>query len=162
MTDKIYILLGSNLGRREQNLKTARLKLQQQKNISVNRVSSVYETEPIDLQDNGNAFLNQVAEISFEGFPEELLTTLETIELEMGRKDKGTYHSRIIDLDILFFNDRIIDSKTLKIPHKEILNRPFAMIPLLELESGLVHPKEKMPVSHFLNKKNISDVKLYN
>ena len=162
MTDKIYILLGSNLGHRKQNLKTAILKLQQQACICINKISSVYETEPIDLRDDGKAFLNQVVEISFDGFPENLLTTLEVIELEMGRKDKGNYHSRIIDLDILFFNDRIVDSKTLKIPHKEILNRPFAIIPLLELESDLVHPKEKTLLSHFLNNKNRNDVKLYN
>lgn len=162
MTDKIYILLGSNLGNRKQNLETAIFKLQQRVDICINRVSSVYETEPIDLQDNGNSFLNQVIEISFDGFPENLLTTLEIIEFEMGRKNKGNYQSRIIDLDILFFNDRIVNSKTLKIPHKEILNRPFAMIPLLELESDLVHPEEKILVSHFLNKKNRNDVKLYN
>ena len=83
MTDKIYILLGSNLGHRKQNLKTAILKLQRQACICINKISSVYETEPIDLRDNGKAFLNQVVEISFDGFPENLLTTLEVIELEM-------------------------------------------------------------------------------
>ena len=91
MTDKIYILLGSNLGNRKQNLETAIFKLQQRVDICINRVSSVYETEPIDLQDNGNSFLNQVIEISFDGFPENLLTTLEIIEFEMGRRNKGNY-----------------------------------------------------------------------
>lgn len=107
---------------------------------SIVRASSIYETEPWGFISE-NSFLNQVIEISTDENPEQLLDNILKLEKELGRERHGSgYSSRTIDIDILFYNDRIIRKKNLTIPHPRIQERMFTLAPLKELDEDMVHP----------------------
>ena len=144
----VYILTGSNLGHRLTNLLTAKEKLVEQIGKIV-ASSSVYETEPWGKNDQPD-FYNQVLILKTEFSPEETMKKILNIEEQMGRIRTTKNASRIIDIDILFFNDDIIDTQNLTIPHPEITNRRFVLIPLNELSPGLVHPLLKKDISELL------------
>ncbi len=114
------------------------------------KASSLYESEP--LGDAKTWFLNAVIELEIECSAEELLKRLKAIEQAMGRKRvKGKrWGSRIIDLDILFFDNEIINKRNLKIPHKEIPKRRFVLVPLCELVPQMVHPALNVTLSELL------------
>ena len=135
----ILLLLGSNLGNRQLVLHEARINIS--KNIGeIVRKSSVYETAPWGFNVS-ELFLNQVVEIKTPLQPDVLLTRLLEIETSMGRlRNRKTYQSRIIDLDILFYNDLVISEPDLVLPHPRLHLRRFTLIPLNELASELVHP----------------------
>lgn len=125
---KAYIGLGSNLGDRQMYIDKAVEML----GPCVKRISSIYETEPVGIKD-GDKFLNAVAEIETDMEPMDLLEFLEDIEKKLGRKEKGCYKSRTIDLDILLYGDKTIDNPRLKIPHPGLKDREFVGQPLAEL-----------------------------
>jgi 7,8-dihydro-6-hydroxymethylpterin-pyrophosphokinase len=79
----------------------------------------------------------------------------------MGRTDKGQKKARTIDMDILLFGDEIIDSERLTIPHKELTNRPFALIPLVQISPKIIHPVSKKPLSEYLTKDDYNKLILY-
>ena len=161
MAETVYILLGSNMGDREKNLNNALAKLEVLEGLELLATSSVYISDAHDMPENSTNFLNQVVKGDYKFTPRELLNTLELIEKKLGRTGKGKKEPRTIDLDILFFGDQVVVTDNLTIPHPEILNRPFVMVPLLEIDPGIIHPVTKKPVAEFLNKKDLNKVILY-
>ena len=133
----VYFGLGSNLGDRQGNLVEAIQGLRPR--VHVERLSSVYETEPAYVTDQPR-FLNMVVKGSTELEPHELLTFLKGIERRMGRRETARYGPRLIDLDILFYDDRVINSDGLRIPHTLIPERGFVLVPLNEISPDVVHP----------------------
>lgn len=150
MPHRAFIGIGSNLGDRKANFLEATDRIRKLPNTRIVKQSSLYESEP--LGDAKTWFVNAVVELETECSADELLKRLKAIETAMGRKRvRGKrWGSRIIDLDILFFNNEIIDKRSLKVPHPEIQNRRFVLAPLSELAPQLVHPKLSATVSELL------------
>nr|AGQ20024.1 7,8-dihydro-6-hydroxymethylpterin-pyrophosphokin ase [Candidatus Actinomarina minuta] len=126
----IYLSLGSNIGNRENNLKLALKELSEI--LRINKISSLYETEPLLYQKQDN-FLNIVVEVSYFDEAESLLKNIKAIEKKMGREATLRFGPRIIDIDIIFFNGQEINDEILTIPHKEWKNRLFVIAPLYEV-----------------------------
>jgi 2-amino-4-hydroxy-6-hydroxymethyldihydropteridine diphosphokinase len=146
----VFIGIGSNLGERRSNCREARQRISQLPKTRVVKESSLYESEP-----HGNAktwFANSVVEVETEMTSAELLKKLLAIEEEMGRKRvKGKkWGSRIIDLDILFFDNEIVAKRNLKIPHPRIAERRFVLLPISELAPQFIHPSLNLSVSELL------------
>lgn len=146
--NKAYLLLGGNVGDRLFYLENATNKIQTHCGI-VSRKSAIYETAPWGKTDQA-VFLNQALELQ-TAFPalELLLQTL-SIEEEMGRKRVEKFGPRIIDIDILLFNEDIINSLALTLPHKELQNRRFVLQPLAEIAASMVHPVLKKSIRQLL------------
>ena len=161
MSETVYILLGSNAGDREKNLTSALNKLETLEGFELVATSPVYITEPVEMAEDSPNFLNQVIKGDYKYSPRELLNALELIEKNLGRTGKGKKEPRPIDLDILFFGEQVIATDNLKVPHPEILNRPFAMVPLLDIEPQLIHPVTKEPVADFLDENERKKIILY-
>lgn len=134
----VVILLGTNLGNRLLNLKKADLEISQRIGLVLMR-SMIYQTKPWGNTEQDD-FLNQVLVIDSSKKANEILAALLEIELEMGRKRTKQWEPRIIDLDILYFGDEIIETKDLKIPHPFIQERRFTLIPLAEILPAMIHP----------------------
>jgi len=134
----VYLCLGSNLGEREENLCQALTLLSLKVNLE--EVSSVYETEPVGYKEQP-LFLNLVCRIITDLPPEELLHLAKDVETSMGRVPSFLNAPRIIDIDILFYDNKIMETQNLTIPHPRLKDRAFALIPLAEIAPDLVHPK---------------------
>jgi 2-amino-4-hydroxy-6-hydroxymethyldihydropteridine diphosphokinase len=136
----VYLLLGSNMADRSVLLKQACKELSS-KIGPITRESSVYESEPWGFQAD-QPFLNQVVRMETDYNPSDLLDEIMKIELKLGRERDGSqrYTSRLIDIDILFFNDEIIFEDNLIIPHPGIPERMFTLLPLSELDGAFIHP----------------------
>ena len=154
----VYIALGTNLGNRKKNLSDALAALS--KELTLVKQSSIYETEPWGYL-NQPRFLNMVAETDTSLLPQALLSYLKDIETQMGRQETFKNGPRIIDLDILFYGDRIINTKELVIPHPRIQERGFVLVPLNEIAKGFIHPVLKLTVQEMLSHIDHNDVKLY-
>jgi len=137
MKNGVYLLLGSNLGEREKNLSDARDSIQHIGSLLA--VSSIYQTEAWGQREQPD-FLNQVVQIDFKKSPRELLLNILTIETNMGRVRTEKWGPRIIDIDILFLDDLIINEPDLIIPHPQLHLRRFTLLPLAELVPDLIHP----------------------
>ena len=139
-----YLGLGSNLGEREENLCQA-LTLLSLKKVNLEEVSSIYETEPVPISNRDKEqplFLNLVCRITTNLPPEELLHLAKEIEDRMGRVPSKQINSpRPIDIDILFYDHKIMETQNLTIPHPRLPDRAFVLIPLAEIAPDLVHPK---------------------
>jgi 2-amino-4-hydroxy-6-hydroxymethyldihydropteridine diphosphokinase len=133
-----YLLIGGNMGDREKNLQEAK-ELISHSCGEILKTSSTYETEAWG-NTNQPAFLNQAIELSTLLNARQLIRRLLKTEKMMGRVRKEKFGPRTIDIDILFFNDEIINLRFLKIPHPEIQNRRFALVPLTEINPSLLHP----------------------
>jgi 2-amino-4-hydroxy-6-hydroxymethyldihydropteridine diphosphokinase len=134
-----YIGIGSNLGNREGNLSIAVTRIGETAG-NILSASSVYETEPWGFRSD-NKFLNMVLTIDSDLVPRALLQTLLKIEESMGRLRKSAdYSSRIIDLDILFYDALIIKEDKLIIPHPHIQDRKFVLVPMAEIAPYFIHP----------------------
>jgi 2-amino-4-hydroxy-6-hydroxymethyldihydropteridine diphosphokinase len=143
----VYIALGSNVGNRLANLKNAVSNLPPQMNVR--KKSPVYETPPWGFKDQP-PFLNQVvmAETYMEAEP--LLGHLKRLETALGREPGFPNGPRLIDMDILFYDDLIIDSPPLVIPHPRLHQRAFVLVPLNDIAPDLIHPVLDKPVSELL------------
>ena len=128
--NKIILALGSNIGDKKSNLETAINQIN--KFSTIKKISSIYESDPILLKEQDN-FFNLVLEIDYKKSAIELLESTKDIERRMGRKKTVKYGPRIIDIDIVFFNNKIVNSKDLVIPHYDWSNRVFVVKPLSEL-----------------------------
>ncbi|MFY0686866.1 MAG: 2-amino-4-hydroxy-6-hydroxymethyldihydropteridine diphosphokinase [Cyclobacteriaceae bacterium] len=145
----IYILVGGNQGNRLSYLQRS-VECLKEKGIMINRCSSVYESEPWGKSDQP-WFLNAVLEVTFEGSPEDLLDICLESEHDMGRIRTEKWGQRIIDIDILFYHDKIVTSEKLMLPHPRIQERKFTLIPLAELASSLQHPISNLSIEHLLS-----------
>jgi len=145
-----FIGLGSNLGDRLRWLQHAVINLQETAGIEVSRVSSVYETEPIGPVTQG-WFFNAVVEINTSLDPMALLTRTQNIEQALERVRRSRWGPRTIDLDILLYDGLEVRTATLEIPHPEVCNRAFVMIPLLELVPDITLP-DGTRISRCLNR----------
>jgi 2-amino-4-hydroxy-6-hydroxymethyldihydropteridine diphosphokinase len=150
MPHRVHIGIGSNLGDRRANTVEAVEKVSQLPGTRVVRASSLYESEP--LGDAKTWFVNSVIELDSDLAPDALLKKLQAIEQAMGRKRvKGKrWGSRIIDLDILLFDQDVIDKRNLKIPHPELHKRRFVLLPLAELAPQVIHPQLGQSISTLL------------
>ena len=133
-----YVALGSNLGDKEANLRKA-LELLEERGVEVVKTSSFICTEPYGVTDQPQ-FLNGVCEVRTSLVPLALLHTLLEIEQEMGRVRLRHWGERNIDLDLLLYEDVVIDTPELKLPHPDMQNRDFVLLPLAEIAPELVHP----------------------
>lgn len=133
-----YIALGSNLGDKEKNLRRALLLLTQQ-GVEVVRVSSFISTEPYGVTDQPQ-FLNAVACVRTSLAPLALLDVLLATELAMGRVRLRHWGERNIDLDLLLYEDVVLDTPRLRLPHPDMQNRDFVLLPLAEIAPELKHP----------------------
>ena len=133
-----YIALGSNLGDKEENLRRA-LELLEEHGVEVVKVSTFICTEPYGVTDQPQ-FLNAVCQVRTSLEPLALLHTLLGIEQEMGRVRLRHWGERNIDLDLLLYEDVIMDTPELKLPHPDMQNRDFVLLPLAEIASEFIHP----------------------
>ena len=133
----VYLGLGSNLGNRQDNLDRALDFLSQRLRIA--KVSSVYDTEPVG-NTNQPRFLNLVCQVSTGLEPMALLTLVKGIERKLGRLPQTSNAPRPIDIDILFYDDQVIETPELVIPHPRLTERAFVLIPMAEIAPDLVHP----------------------
>lgn len=143
-----YILTGGNLGNREENLRRARVAIEE-KCGSISQVSALYETEAWGLKDQG-PFLNQALELRTGLGAKDLLEELLSIELSLGRVRDVKYGPRLIDIDIIFFNHEVIEVPGLIVPHPQLHLRRFALEALAEIAPAYMHPVFNKPVSQLL------------
>ncbi len=157
-----YISIGSNLGNRIINCKIAMRKLQHFATIV--QASSFYETEPWGYEDNQD-YINAVLKLETLLSAENLLSELHNIEIVMGRKPKHknvTYESRVIDLDILFFDDLIINQDKLIIPHPKLYNRQYVLRPFLDIDPNFICPATNKTIKDIISKcQDTSSICLY-
>ena len=157
----VYLSLGSNLGDRVKNLKEAIKRMEESGKVSIKKISSVYETEPVGYE-NQPRFLNLVLQTQTSLDPHPLLEQLLSIEEQMGRKREGKWGPRNIDIDILFYDDLMVNSVELTIPHPRMHERRFILVPLAQIAPKLLHPFLKKNVTELLEScEDNSEVKLF-
>jgi 2-amino-4-hydroxy-6-hydroxymethyldihydropteridine diphosphokinase len=134
----VYIALGSNVGDREHNLRDA-LRLLAEAGIRILKISSIYETEPVDYLEQA-WFCNAALEAQTDLPAVDLLQRLRAIESAMGSKKAFTKGPRLIDLDILLYGSNTMATPELQVPHPRMLERRFVLVPLAEIAPHLRHP----------------------
>ena len=134
----VYISIGSNLGNRQKNCLKA-IEILKESGQKVGRQSSMHETKPWGIEEQPE-FINMAVELETELQPIELLDLLKNIEIEMGREKTVKWGPRLIDLDILLYDNKIIDEDSLKIPHPLMHERLFVLEPLSEIAGEVIHP----------------------
>jgi 2-amino-4-hydroxy-6-hydroxymethyldihydropteridine diphosphokinase len=154
----VYLALGSNMGNRLANLKAAAANLTPQ--MAVKNRSSVYETPPWGFTAQPE-FLNQVIMAETYLKPQALLSHLKRLETALGREPSFQNGPRLIDIDILFFDDLVVDTPPLVIPHPRMHERAFVLVPLAEIAPDLVHPVLNKPIHKLLDEVDRSDIKLF-
>lgn len=145
---RVYLSLGSNLGDRVNNIRRA-LRMLPARGVKVYQVSSFYETEPVDYR-RQPWFVNCVAEVGTELMPLRLLKTLQSVERALGRHRAIPKGPRPIDIDILLYENTVVRSRVLTIPHARLADRRFVLIPLLEFAANARHPVTRRAVSAML------------
>jgi 2-amino-4-hydroxy-6-hydroxymethyldihydropteridine diphosphokinase len=144
----VYLGLGSNVGDRERMLQDA-LDLLHRRDLTITRVSSVYETEPMEIREQ-RWFLNLVAEARTELFPQQLLARVGKIEHELGRRRQLPKGPRTIDIDILLYGSSVMRTPKLTIPHVRLPERRFVLEPLAELAPDLRDPVSRRSIRELL------------
>jgi 2-amino-4-hydroxy-6-hydroxymethyldihydropteridine diphosphokinase len=152
----VYLALGSNLGNREENLKQAISSLSPQ--MTVKEKSHVYETPPWGYEDQPR-FLNQVLKAQTYLQPEQLLKHIKRLELALGRK--GTFRNgpREIDIDLLMYDDLVLNTPILALPHPHMHERGFVLLPMMDIAPDLVHPLTRKSVREMLIACNLGGIK---
>jgi 2-amino-4-hydroxy-6-hydroxymethyldihydropteridine diphosphokinase len=147
----IFLSLGTNLGDRAANLRSAISALAPA--MRVVRESSIYETAPWGFEDQ-SYFLNMVVEAETDLAPLDLLKYLKTLETELGRTPTFRYGPRLIDLDILFYDELILQKPELTIPHPRLHERAFVLVPLADLAPNFIHPVLQKTIQQLLDNIN--------
>ena len=145
---RVYLGLGSNIGGKEANVSRALKLLPDQ--VTVTEVSSIYESEPVGFKDQP-WFVNAVCSAYTDLSAPQLLDYVKNIEGQMGRMMSFKDGPRVIDIDILFYGDQVIDTPDLTIPHPRIAERAFVLLPLSELNPLLFHPSKARTVAQLLS-----------
>jgi len=140
----VYLSIGSNIGHRKAHLSRA-IEIIADRIGSIVQKSRVYETAAWGLEDQP-VFYNQVVQIESKNNPSEILSSINKIEEEIGRVRHSKWASRKIDIDILFYDDIIVESKELTIPHPHLQDRNFVLVPFLEINPEYQHPKLKQSI----------------
>jgi GTP cyclohydrolase-4 len=133
----VYLCLGSNLGDMKKNLMQALESLSEQ--VRIEKISSLYQTEPVGYKEQPD-FLNAVCRCSTELRPSQLLEFVKKIEAAMGRVSSFKDAPRPIDIDILLYDNEIVESPALTIPHPRLAERAFVLVPFVEIEPDVPHP----------------------
>lgn len=158
MAHVVYLGLGSNLGDRFLNLKAAQTALAP--HLRILAASPVYETAPWGYVDQPS-FLNQVLHLETDLAPIALLATLKQAEVGLGRKASFRYGPRLIDIDILFYDDLVMASPDLVIPHPRLAERAFVLVPLADLAPEFPHPILGKTICELLSSVDASQVHLF-
>ncbi len=145
-----FIGIGSNIGDRLLNCREAIHSLRAESSIEIIKISSLYETAPVGFLNQG-PFFNAVLAIGTTLSPEQLMRCCQAIESQLGKKIEIPKGPRTIDLDLLFYGKQIITSADLTLPHPEISNRHFVLIPLFEIAPDLVHPSFLLTIDTLLS-----------
>ncbi len=152
---EVYISLGSNVGDRVDNCRKAISAVNSCEDCVVEAQSSLYETEPVDME-GADWFVNGVVSVETSLEPETFLVTLQAIERAMGRSpEHARFSPRTLDLDLLFFDERIVRTKDLQLPHPRLHERRFVLRPLCDIAPELVHPILRKTVRSLLT--NLED-----
>jgi len=128
----VYLSIGTNIGERYENLQQAVALLREKENVEVVRVSSVYETAAVGYTDQAD-FLNIAVHLKTDASSTEMLKICQSIEQELGRVREFRWGPRIIDLDILLYNQETIETESLLVPHPRMYERAFVLVPLVEI-----------------------------
>ena len=144
----VYLQLGSNIGDRDQQLESAIFEIKEKVGDIV-KTSKVYESSPWRVDGQSN-YLNQVIEVKTEIDAENVLNIVLEIENNLGRKRIEKWGERLIDIDIIFYNNEIIETVNLCVPHKHMHERKFVLTPLNEIASDYLHPKYNKKVADLL------------
>jgi 2-amino-4-hydroxy-6-hydroxymethyldihydropteridine diphosphokinase len=152
----VYLALGSNLGNREDNLKEAISALPPQ--MDVKAKSHVYETPPWGYEDQPR-FLNQVVKAQTYLQPEPLLKHIKRLEVALGRKATFRNGPRVIDIDILLYDDLVLNTPILTLPHPHMHERGFVLLPMMDIDPDLIHPLTRKSVREMLISCNLGGIK---
>ena len=158
MKHTVYIALGTNLGDRLVNLQAAIKAISPE--LQVLAESHVYETPPWGYEDQP-AFLNMVIKAETKLDPESLLNYLKQLEIELGREQNFRWGPRLIDLDILFYDDLTLDSPPLVIPHPRLHERAFVLVPLADIAPDFIHPVLDQSVRELLAQVNTEGIERF-
>lgn len=148
--NSLYVGIGSNIGDRENYIKTALERIEEYPDINVADVSSIYETEPVGVTEQA-AFLNMVALLKTDMNAFQVLEILQGIEQSLGRERDIRWGPRTIDLDILLYNNENIVAEGLVIPHPRLIQRGFVVIPLHELNPEAIIPTTNKPIESYID-----------
>ena len=154
----VYLSLGSNLADRKSNLEAVHSALPPE--VVVRKSSSLYETEPWGYADQPD-FLNQILLAETQLSARELLSYIKDLEIQIGREPSFRFGPRLVDIDIIFYGEQIIQEPDLKIPHPRFSERAFVLVPLAEISPDLVVPGTERTVLDLLNDLNISGIYPY-
>lgn len=158
--NEVYISLGSNMGDKEEALRHAVALLNDHEAIHVLAVSSIYDTDPVGYEEQ-DVFLNIVVKIETTLAAQPLLEVCQEIEQELKRVRIIRWGPRTIDLDILLFNDEVIETDTLSVPHPRMHERAFVLVPLMELDKTITLPTTKQTIGEHLQEIGDGGVRIY-
>jgi len=145
-----YLLLGSNIGDKILHIENAITFISQQIG-RISKESSKYRTEPWGLE-NQEDFINMVVQVSSDLSPEIVLDKIKVIEQQIGRIETEQWGPRVIDIDILYCDDVVLDTEKIKIPHPQIANRNFVLIPLIEIVGDMIDPMHNITIDEMYEK----------
>ena len=154
----VYLALGTNLGNRLANLKQAVAAFSLQ--MEVKARSHVYETPPWGYEDQPR-FLNQVIKVKTYLEPEPLFKHIKRLEVTLGRKASFQNGPRLIDIDLLFYDDLILNTTSLVIPHPRLHERGFVLLPLMDIDPELVHPVNQKSVRELVALSNVEGIEKF-
>ena len=155
------IALGSNQGNFLNTLESSLNALNQIPGIVLKQTSNWYQTKPVGTPEHQADYLNGCALLSVEQTPEELLTILQTTEIQHGRVGKGDLQPRTLDLDLLLYGDLVLNTPNLTIPHPRMNERAFVLVPLAEIAPDWIEPTSGKKIAKLRRKVNTSGIKPY-